>query len=118
VAVALLLIVGCCILIDCWLLRSWAWFLQLWHGFCNCGHGFCGYGHGCHGCAIVAVMVVQLWLLQLWNCGFHSHGIVTVMVMELWLLRLLNVAIAFIDLLPELQKATINWLSMAVQCHH
>jgi len=63
-------------------------------------------------------MVVQLWLLQLWNCGFHSHGIVTVMVMELWLLRLLNVAIAFIDLLPELQKATINWLSMAVQCHH
>jgi len=37
---------------------------------------------------------------------------VTVAVVELWLLRLLNVAIAFIDLLPALQKATINWLSM------
>jgi len=66
----------------------------------------------------VAVTVVQLWLSQLWNCGFHGCGIVAVAVMELWLLQLLNVAIAFIDLLPELQKATINWLSMAVQCHH
>jgi len=113
VVVALSLIGGCRIVADCWLSYSRRLlavevmgmaFAVVGMVFAVVGMAFVAMG--------MAVMVVQLWLSQLWNCGFHCHGIVTVAVVELWLLRLLNVAIAFIDLLPELQKATINWLSM------
>jgi hypothetical protein len=84
VAVALSLIGGCRIVADCWLSYSHRLlavevmgmaFAVVGMVFAVVGMAFVAMG--------MAVMVVQLWLSWLCNCGFCSCGIVAFTVMEL-----------------------------------